>query len=168
MRWDIPARGELPPISFYWHNGSSRPGMRDELERLLGRGLDWGDKGEKKWADWAGCLIVGTEGKIYASGHNATFVMLPEEKFKHVQKDRPEKVDPLAGPQRGLAAGLPRRQAALGELRLRRPADRVQHARQRRHAVRGRAGVRPAGGKILNNPEADKALGSEYRQGWTL
>lgn len=62
VRWDIPAGAEYPPVSFYWHNGSSRPGMRDQLEQLLGRGLDWGDKGEKKWADWAGCLIVGTEG----------------------------------------------------------------------------------------------------------
>ena len=26
----------------------------------------------------------------------------------------------------------------------------------------------PLAGRILNNPEADKALGSEYRQGWTL
>ena len=26
----------------------------------------------------------------------------------------------------------------------------------------------PLAGRILNNPEADKALGSDYRQGWTL
>ena len=26
----------------------------------------------------------------------------------------------------------------------------------------------PLAGRILNNPEADKALGSECRQGWTL
>ena len=26
----------------------------------------------------------------------------------------------------------------------------------------------PLAGKILNNPEGGKALGSDYRQGWTL
>ncbi|MCH5376302.1 MAG: Gfo/Idh/MocA family oxidoreductase, partial [Planctomycetes bacterium] len=81
VRWEIPARGELPPVTFHWHNGARRPGMRDQLEQLLGRGLDWGDKGEKKWTDWAGCLIVGSEGRILANAHNTVTSLLPEEKF---------------------------------------------------------------------------------------
>jgi len=100
VSWKIPARGQLPPITFYWHNGSRRPGMREKLESLLGRGLDWGDKGAKKWVDWAGCLFIGSEGKLLATAHNATFTLLPEAKFEDVQTSKPETVERSHGHQR--------------------------------------------------------------------
>ena len=139
VRWDIPARGDLPPHPFYWHNGEQRARACATKSRGSWAADSTGaTRARRSGPTGPGCLIVGTEGKIYATGHNATFTMLPEEKFKDVQKDRPEKVERSRGPRAGLAVGLPRRQAGLGELRLCRAAHRVQHARQRGHAVRGR------------------------------
>jgi hypothetical protein len=168
VRWDIPTRAGLPPISFYWHNGGSRPGMRDELERLLGRGFDWGDKGAKKWADWAGCLIIGSEGKIYASGHNATFVMLPEEKFKDVQKDQPEKVDRSRGHTEDWLLACRGGQAPWASFDYSGPLTEFNMLGNVATQFQGVLEYDPLAGRILNNPEADKALGSECRQGWTL
>ncbi|MCR4412659.1 MAG: Gfo/Idh/MocA family oxidoreductase [Thermoguttaceae bacterium] len=168
VRWDIPARAGLPPVRFFWHNGSSRPGVRDQLEGLLGRGLDWGDKGEKKWADWAGCLIVGTEGKIYASGHNATFVMLPEEKFRDVQKDRPEQVQRSRGHSEDWLAACAGGPAPWANFDYAGPLTEFNMLGNVATQFEGALEYDPLAGKILNNPEADKALASEYRPGWDL
>jgi len=168
VRWDIPARGELAPISFYWHNGSSRPGMRDEIERLLGRGLDWGDKGAKRWADWAGSLIIGSEGKIYASGHNATFVMLPDEKFKDVQKNQPEKLERSQGHDQDWRLACRGGKAPWANFDYAGPLTEFNMLGNVATQFEGMLEYDPLAGKILNNPEADKALGAEYREGWSL
>ena len=63
VHWDFPARGDLPPVRVNWYNGGGS-GFRTRIEDLLGRKLDWGDAGEKKWQDWAGLLIVGSQGML--------------------------------------------------------------------------------------------------------
>jgi hypothetical protein len=161
VQWDIPARSDLPPISFYWHNGSSRPEMREDLESLLGRGLDWGDKGEKKWADWAGCLIVGTDGKIYASGHNATFVMLPEDRFRGVQKDRPEKVDRSRGHSEDWLLACQGGKTPWASFDYAGPLTEFNMLGNVATQFEGVLEYDPLAGRILNNAEADKALASE-------
>ena len=52
----------------------------------MGRRLDWGDAGEKKWADHAGCLLIGTKGMIHSTGHNMSFTLHPEDKFKEFEE----------------------------------------------------------------------------------
>jgi hypothetical protein len=168
VRWDIPSRGDLPYVPFYWHNGSSAPGMRDRLEQLLGRGLDWGDKGAKKWADWAGCLIVGTEGKIYATAHNATFTMLPEEKFRDLQKERPEKVEPSRGHEQDWLAACRGGKPAWASYGYAGPLTEFNMLGNVATQFEGPLWYDPLAGRIVNHPEADKALGSEYQKGWSL
>lgn len=168
VRWDIPARGETPPVSFYWHNGSRRPGMRDQVERILGRGLDWGDKGEKKWADWAACLIVGTEGKIYATAHNATFTMLPEDKFKNVKKDAPENVDRSHGHERDWLLACRGGKPAWADFSYSGPLTEFNMLGNVATQFEVTLEYDPLAGKILNNEEANRLLSSEYRGGWSL
>ena len=168
VRWDIPGRAGLPPVSFSWHNGSSRPGVRDELEPLLGREIDWGDKGEKKWADWAGCLIVGSAGKIYASGHNATFVILPREKFQGVQKDRPERLDRSRGHSEDWLAACRGGKAPWASFDYAAPLTEFNMLGNVATQFEGALLYDPVAGRIINNPEADKVLRPEYREGWSL
>ena len=61
-RYEIPARGNLPPMELHHHYGA--PAGRRQIEAHLGRQLDWGDAGERKWKEHGGCLIVGTEGML--------------------------------------------------------------------------------------------------------
>lgn len=59
IRYDFPARGEMPPVRLNWYNGQGGPEGRKLIEKLQGEKLDWGDAGEKKWKDHGGCIIVG-------------------------------------------------------------------------------------------------------------
>ncbi len=135
VRWRIPARAEFPPITFTWHNGAA-PGSRDLLEGLIGDGLDWGDKKEKKYMDYAGAVIVGTKGSIHATGHNATFRLLPEADFKDVTTDAPKTVDNSRGHEMDCFIACPASagQTRLGKLRICCSFDGVPHAWQRRHS----------------------------------
>ena len=167
VQWHIPARGTLPPITFHWHSGR-RPGMRDQLEALMGRGLDWGDKGEKKWRDWAGCLICGTEGKIYATGHNATFTMLPEAKFKDIEQNSPQKLDRSRGHERDWLAACRGGKPAWARFGYAGPLTEFNMLGNVATRYAGELEFDPVECKIVNHPEADKALRPVYRKGWSL
>jgi len=166
VQWHVPARDGLPPIAFHWHNGSARPGVRDELKKLLGHDVAWGPK---DWSEWAGCLIVGTEGRIHATAHNATFKLLPEEKFRGVQTTRPEKVVRSAGHDRdwlNACRGGPRPWANFDYSG---PLTEFNMLGNIATQFEGVLEYDPLAGKILNNPEADKAITmGEYREGWKL
>ena len=90
IRYHIPSRGDMKPVTVNWYNGAGKaPQCREHVEEMLGHRLDWGDTGEKKWADHAGCVIAGTKGMIHSTGHNATFKLLPSDKFKDFQGPAP-------------------------------------------------------------------------------
>ncbi len=168
VHWQIPTRGDLPPVSFYWHNGSRRPGMREQLEDLMGRGLDWGDKGQRKWADWAGCLIVGTEGKIYTNAHNTTLTMLPEEKFRDIQQDRPEKVERSQGHERDWLLACRGGPPPWANFDYAGPLTELNMLGNVATQFEDSLEYDPLAGKILNHEKANQALHAEYRQGWNL
>ncbi len=167
VQWSLPPRAEFPAITFTWHNGRA-PESRELIEKLLGDGLDWGDKKQKKWADFAGALIVGTKGMIHATGHNATFRLLPVDTFREVQTDRPEKLEASRGHEEDwlqACRGGPAAWAnfdyadALNEfLMLGNVATQFETALE----------FDPVAMKITNNKEADALLRCEYRKGWDL
>lgn len=167
VKWSIPARAGLSPITFTWHNGRA-PGSRELLESTIGEELDWGDKKAKKWVDHGGAVIIGTQGRVRATEHNATVRLLPEAQFKGVQVNRPEKEAASRGHEQDwfeACRGGPPAWAnfdyadALNEfLMLGNVATQFESALE----------FDPAAMKIVNNPAADALLRCEYRQGWTL
>ncbi len=168
VRWEIPARGDMPPVTFHWHNGSRRPGMRDQLEKLLGRDLDWGDKGEKKWADWAGCLIVGSEGSILANAHNTIVSLLPEDKFREVQKDTPEQVDRSLGHDRDWLAACRGGKPPWASFAYAGRLTEFNMLGNIATQFEGPLDYDPLAGKIINHEEANRLIASDYREGWAL
>ena len=167
VRWDIPARGELPAISFQWVNGYD-PAGRKKLEEVMGRPLDWGDNGPKKWTDYAGCILVGTEGKIYSTGHNASFTMMPEEKFKDIQRNNPEKVESSAGHEQDWINACKGGKPAWANYDYAGPLNEFLQLGNVATQIDGTIEFDPLACKITNNPKADGLLTSEYRAGWTL
>lgn len=169
VKWSVPARPGLPPITFTWHNGRA-PGSRDFLESTMGEELDWGDKKEKKWVDHGGAIIIGTRGMVRATEHNATFRLLPKDQFEGVQTDRPEKVEASQGHERDwlrACRGGPPPWAnfdyadALNEfLMLGNVATQIEPGTPLEFD--------PIAMKITNHPAADALLRCDYRQGWTL
>ncbi len=87
IHYEFPARDDMPPVTVHWHAGMNGPGFRETIEPLLGRRMIAGGPGP--WKDYAGCVVVGTRGKIHSTGHNSTYTLLPEDKFADYQPPEP-------------------------------------------------------------------------------
>jgi hypothetical protein len=171
-RWEIvtyhvPERTGMPPVTIRWVNGGAAPRGRKEIEDLLGRRLDWGDAGERKWADHAGCVLVGTKGLIHATGHNQSYTLLPADRFSDFAGPPPV-LPRVAGPEvewfraiRGDGTSMSRFEYAgrlaeftlLGNVATLHPPEIV---------------YAPAQGKMLSPATARAALDVPYRAGWSL
>ena len=168
ITWQVPARGDLPAVPFHWYNGGRAPGVRDRIETMLGRGLDWGDKGDKKWADFAGCLVVGTEGALHATGHNATFTLLPAEKFHGVKTDAPQDVEPSRGHEEDWLAACRGGKAPWAHFDYAAPLNEFLQMGNLATQFEGPLEFDPRTCRVTNHAEADAALEVKYREGWKL
>jgi hypothetical protein len=168
LHYRIPPRGELPEVTVNWYNGAGKaPQCREKIEGMLGYKLDWGDAGEKKWADHAGCLIAGTGGMIHSTGHNATFSLLPKDKFKDFQ-----------GPARTLPRSPGHEQewlnackggpAAMSNFDYGGPLAEFVLLGNVATLFGKTIEYDPAAAKVVNSAEANAALKREYREGWSL
>ena len=168
VTWEIPARGEMPPVKLVWGNGSRAPGYRDTVEKVLGRGLDWGDKGEKRWSDHAGAVIVGAKGKVDTNGHNTKFSLVPAESFKGVQTQRPEKLPHSRGHEREFFDAVRGGKPAWSNVDYSACLNEFLQLGNVATLFPGPLEFDPLACRITNNSEADKALRREYRKGWSL
>jgi hypothetical protein len=167
IRWDVPARSGLPPVSIHWHNGSGAPGSRKLIEELMGEGIDWGDKKEKKWADFAGALIVGSKGKLHATGHNATYRLLPQASFAGYEPPKPTLPRSPGHEREWLDACRGGRQA-VSNFDYSGPLEELLLLGNVATQLEGTLEFDPAECKVLGNAEADRALRREYRKGWEV
>jgi predicted dehydrogenase len=72
VTYEYGARGDMPPVKFTWHQGSSKPEL-------------WKSGGIPKWGD--GVLFIGDKGMILSSYDK--YLLLPEDKFKEVELPAP-------------------------------------------------------------------------------
>ncbi len=167
VRFHVPARGALPPITFNWFNGKRGPGVRKRIEDRLGYRLDWGDAGERKWNDHGGTLIVGTEGKLHSIAHNTTVKLIPEKKFTGLQ-DPPPVLPRSIGHEREWLRACRGGPPAASNFDYSGPLTEFNMlgnvATQFEHAIE----YDPVAGRITNNEEADRALHRKYREGWEV
>lgn len=166
VRWEVPARRDLPPVPFTWHNGPAA-GSRDLLASLV---LDEQDPDhEKEWhLDHAGTVIVGARGRIHATGHNATFRLLPQKDFEGVDRERPTTVDRSRGHEMDWFTACRGGKPAWASFEYAAPLTEF--------LMLGNVATRfgdvlefdPAACRIVNNAEADALLRPAYREGWFL
>lgn len=94
--------------------------------------------------------------------------MLPEDKFKDVQKDQPETVDRSHGHAEDWMLACRGGTAPWANFDYAGPLTEFNMLGNVATQFQGILEYDPLAGKIVNNPEADEALGSNYREGWTL
>lgn len=165
LRYEIPARATLPPIELNHHYGS--PAGRKRVEGLLGRRLDWGDAGERKWKEHGGCLVVGAEGMIKATEHNSSFTLLPEAKFAGFEG--PPKTLPRSGShEREFTAACKGGPATMSNFDYAAPLVEFLLLANVATLFGQTLEFDPLACKVVNHPEADAALRREYRKGWSL
>jgi len=168
IRYDFPARGDMPPVRVNWYNGAGRaPGPRGMIEKMMGRRLDWGDAGEKRWQDHAGCLLVGTKGMLHSTGHNMSFSLLPEDRFKDFKG--PERSLPRSrGHEREWLDACKGGPPAMSNFDYASPLTQFVLLGNVATLFDQKIEFDPLAMKIANIPEANEALRREYRQGWSL
>jgi hypothetical protein len=171
IRWEVPARGALPPVAFTWHHGyppDYAEGSRKRLEAIL-RDHGAPEPELRELLPGAGCLICGSKGLLATTSHNTTVQLLPEKKFEHIDIANVRTL-PLARSQyhewieacRGGAAPLANFEHAtpfaefltVGSLATRFPGETIEFD--------------PATGQITNHPRAAGFLSYEYRKGWNI
>ncbi len=165
IHYEFPARGDMPPVTVHWHAGMNGPGFRETLEPLLGRKLIAGGPGP--WLDFAGCLVLGSKGKIHSTGHNSSYTLLPEDRWAGYKLPEPT---------------LPRHGSHEREwLRACRGGPKAMSnfdygAVLTEFVLLGNLATQfdrpieydPVAMKCLSDAAADAALRREHRAGWTL
>ena len=165
IRYEVPARGNLPPIEFNHYYGA--PEGRKRIEQHLVRRLDWGDAGERRWKEHGGCLIVGSEGMLKSTEHNSSFTLLPEAKFAGFEG--PPRTLPRSGShEREFTAACKGGPKAMSNFDYAGPLVEFLLLANVATLFGQTLEFDPLACKITNHPEADAALRREYRKGWSL
>ena len=158
--YEVPEREGLPPITIIWYNGGV-PGTRPLLEDLL---VD----GKRFELPFAGALFVGTKGRLFSTGHNATFRLMPGKDFKDIETERPQKVDASRGHERDWLIACRGGKPAWADFDY---ADALNEFLMLGNVATqfdATLEFEPIACKVVNHKEADAALRSEYRRGWVL
>lgn len=163
VRWDVPARGELKPITITWHNGPT-----PSAKELIDRATQGAAENEKDLWRFAGTLIVGTKGSLHATGHNASFRLLPAEKFADVQCTRPERVENSRGPEQDWLAACRGGPPAWTNFDYAAALNEFLMLGNVATQCTGALTYDPPARKITNDAQADALLGCPCRQGWSL
>jgi predicted dehydrogenase len=74
IRWEFPARGELPPVALHWYDGGLRPALLRELEQ---DGSEMPDEG---------LLLVGDHGKLLAGFTADHPRLIPQTRMREFQQ----------------------------------------------------------------------------------
>ncbi len=179
IRFEFPARGEMPPVLVTWFDGGLMPPRPDELaeDEMLSAG--------------GGCIFIGSKGKILCETYGANPTLLPTSKmesFEPPAQTLPRVEGGTGGHQRvwveackgGPAcssnfdyAGPLSEMVLMGNLALRSYmlTETVEPPRgRRRNRYPGRKKLLWDGEnmRITNFDEANQFVRREYREGWSL
>ena len=150
VRYDFPARGDLPPVKLTWYDGGKRPPLQAELKLP-----DWG----------SGVLFVGEKGLLLADYERHR--LFPEEKFSGFEAPKPFIADTIGHHKEWVEAckkggpttcnfdyaGALTEAVLLGTVSYRSGSPLHWDAKALR---------------APNAPEAERFLRKEYRKPWAL
>lgn len=95
IRFEFPARGDLPPLTFYWYDGGQKP-PADITEKMNLASVRGGKK-RKRQEDLkpgdipgSGCLVIGDKGTIFSpDDYGSAFKIFPEDDFADYKPPEP-------------------------------------------------------------------------------
>jgi hypothetical protein len=169
VHFQIPARGKLPPVTIHWVNGRGASAWRKKIEEKLGRRLDWGDAGLKKWKDYEGGLLVGAKGRLYAKNSNSRIELLPADRFEGTDM-KPQRLTHSGGmPEpEWLRAAQGQKVTLMSPFSMAGPYTEMMLLGNVATQFAEELEYDPLAGRIVNNAAADALLRRPYREGWSL
>ena len=154
VRYEFPARGDMPPVKLTWYDGKKKPPRPEDLEE------------DRQLGD-SGTLLVGDKGKLMVVDDNPRII--PEAKmreFKRPPKTLPR--IPAGDHQKDWFTACKGGRPACSNFDFSGPLTEAVLAGN----VAIRAGKRLEWDgpsiKAANAPEADAFIRREYRKGWSL
>jgi predicted dehydrogenase len=165
VQFKIPARENLPPITVVWFGGHQP--TRKKVEGYIGRQLDWGDAGEKRWKEHGGALIVGSKGILRANEHNGGIFLYPEDNFAGEPKPA-QKFPASHGHERDWLQAARGGAPTLSNFSNTGPFIELLMLGNVATQFTEELEFDPLEGRIVNHAEADAVAHPEYRQGWSL
>lgn len=160
VRYEVPVRGELPPLAFTWHRGAMH-----FIEKALGGYAEWRDQRPRPWWSHGGSAIVGTEGKLDATHYGDTWNVYPAELG---QASLLNQVGDGGGHERQWLEAIRGRGETASSFKVSGPLTEF--------LMLGNVATRtgqpftydPVTGTVSDNEAAQAALHQEYRAGWVL
>ena len=180
LRYDFPARGDMPPVKFYWWDGN-RPGAKGNAKGDSGDNVAKGaqnrpplvDELEKKYdrkLGGNGTLYIGDKGIMYTGTYGEGTRIIPEEKHKAFPPPEPTIPRVKGGPHGDLFDAVRKGQpttcsnfevaAVLTEVVL--LGNLAQKAGIGKKVLWDGPNM-----KCTNMPELNKLVQRENRKGWT-
>ncbi len=157
VRFNFPARGDMPPVKLTWYDGGLMPETPEELE-----------PGRKMGDQFGGVLYVGSKGKILTGSHGARGIrIIPETKMQ--EYERPEKSIPRSpGHSEEWINACKGGPPALVNFDYAAPLTQM--------VLLGNIALRTGkkiywdydAMRITNDEDANQFLHREYRKGWSL
>jgi len=168
LRFDLPARGPLPPVRIHWYSAPEpelqRQGIWQRLEKIAGRSLEWKDN---SWTPRSGTLLVGSKGVVHTNAHNSSCALLPERDFPK-SGGPPQKLPHVEGHEWEWFDACKSGPAPLSNFDHSGPVIELLLLGNIATQFEGKLEFDPVTMKIINNAEADALLRSKYREGWSL
>ena len=159
VRYEVPARGKLPPLTFTWHKGAMH-----FIEKALGDYPEWRDKRPKPWWVHGGSAFVGTKGKLNATHYGDKWDVYPAELadaelLKNVSGD---------GHERQWLNAIRGKGQTVSGFDVSGPLNEFLMLGNVATLVGQPFTFDPVTGEVSDNDAARAALSQDYRDGWSL
>jgi len=159
VRYEVPARGRLKPLTFTWHRGVSY-----FIEKALADYPQWKDKRPKPWWSHGGSAFVGTKGTLDATHYGDTWEVYPAELgegefLKEIRGD---------GHERQWLKAIRGEGETVSNFTVSGPLNEFLMLGNVATLIGWPFRYDPVTGEVLDNEAAQAALHHEYRQGWSL
>ena len=173
IAFDFPARGELPPVKFYWYEGRKDGKLVHPPQELQDKVVPL-DKGAKGLSS-SGSILVGDKGMIYSpNDYGAKFFLFPAKDFEGTNTSKPETLPVNGGGDGG------QKKEWVEAIRAGKPAlafSNFDYAAMLTESILlGNVAIRAGKPiewdteklKVTNDEKANAFIKTEYRKGWEL
>jgi predicted dehydrogenase len=161
VRYEFPARENMPPVKLRWYDGGMLPPRPEELE-----------PGRQVGKEGSGVIFVGDKGKLMCGTYGDSPRLIPETRmreYKRPPKTLPRIEGDVGGHEKNWVrackggepacshfdyAGFLTEAVLMGNLAIRHPGVRLNWDGENM--------------RVTNLPEANEYVQRQYRQGWTL
>ena len=164
FKFEFPARGDLPPLNFFWYDGWTRKGGRKVHNTPSNETF----KGLVKRPSNSGSLMIGSKGMLYSHGDYGTdWKLLPEESFDGYKPPKPW-IDRSPGHAREWLLACKGGKPAMSNFDYAALLTETILLGNLAMKVDGKIEWDGPNMKSPNSPEANKYVHYEYRKGYTL